>query len=66
MATLHSAKSNYLNWNILIANEASTGLYYSQMHNRNICSRKIKSIDQLSEQLNHNKIKLSQIQQVNS
>ena len=34
-------KTNYLKWNIYIANEASTGLFYSQTHNRNVILRKI-------------------------
>ena len=54
-------KSNYMNWNILIANEASTGLYYSQLHNRNICLRKIKGNKELKKQLEKNKLKLSHI-----
>lgn len=54
-------KSNYMNWNILIANEASTGLYYSQLHNRNICLRKIKGNKELKKQLEKNKLKLAHI-----
>lgn len=50
-----------MNWNILIANEASTGLYYSQTHNRNICLKKIKGNKELVKNLDKNKIKLAQL-----
>jgi hypothetical protein len=52
-------KSNYMNWNILIANEASTGLYYSQIHNRNICLKKIKGNKEIKKYLDKNKMKLN-------
>ena len=55
---LQNAKSNYMSWNILIANEASTGLYFSQTHNRSICLRKIKENNQLKKQLENHKMKL--------
>lgn len=54
-------KASYMNWNILIANEASTGLYYSQLHNRNICLRKIKGNKDIKKHLDKNKMKLSHI-----
>lgn len=54
-------KSNYMNWNILIANEASTGLYYSQLHNRNICLKKIKGNKDIRRQTDKNRLKLEHI-----
>jgi hypothetical protein len=55
---LQGIKANYMNWNILIANEASTGLYFSQLHNRNICLRKIKGNKEIKKQLDKNNMKL--------
>ncbi len=40
---LQKIKNGYLTWNILIANEASTGLYHCQTHNRNLALKKIAS-----------------------
>jgi hypothetical protein len=48
MGMLQNAKANYMSWNILIANEASTGLYYCQVHNRNLCLKKIKANEELT------------------
>jgi len=62
LGILQSMKGNYMNWNILIANEASTGLYFSQLHNRNICLRKIKGNEEMKKQLDKNKMKLQHIQ----
>lgn len=39
---LQEMKTNYLEWNIMIANEASTGLYFSQIHNRTCLLKKAK------------------------
>jgi hypothetical protein len=35
-------KTNYLEWNIMIANEASTGLYYTQIHNKTALGKHIR------------------------
>jgi hypothetical protein len=40
LSHLQKIKSNYMTWSILIANEASTGLYYSQLHNHGACLKK--------------------------
>lgn len=58
---LQSAKMNYITANIIIANEASTGLYYSQTHNRGICLRKIKENRELRKQVDENRMKLQYV-----
>lgn len=40
---LQEIKTNYLEWNIMIANEASTGLYYTQIHNKTAIIKRIKT-----------------------
>ena len=40
-----------MTWSILIANEASTGLYYSQIHNRNVCLKKLNLAQDIESQI---------------
>jgi hypothetical protein len=40
---LQEIKTNYLEWNIMIANEASTGLYYTQVHNKTAIAKKVRA-----------------------
>lgn len=42
LSLLQEIKTNYLEWNIMIANEASTGLYYTQLHFKNALGRYIR------------------------
>lgn len=53
-----------MNWNILIANEASTGLYFSQVHNKNICLKKVKGNKELRRQMDRTKVKLGYIREM--
>lgn len=50
-----------MEWNIMVANEASTGLYYSQAHNKSCILKKIKSNRQGSSRISKNKILLEQM-----
>jgi hypothetical protein len=61
---LQSMKASYISWSLLIANEASTGLYFSQLHNRNICLRKIKNNKEIKKQLGKNTMKLRFVKDV--
>ena len=50
-----------MEWSIMIANEASTGLYYSQIHNKNTILKKIKEEKQTNSHLEKNDIVLDQM-----
>lgn len=58
---LQEIKTNYLEWNIMIANEASTGLYYTQIHNRTALAKKIKGKKECEERVERNEIVLGQM-----
>lgn len=58
---LQEIKTNYLEWNIMIANEASTGLYYTQIHNRTALAKKVKGKKECEERVERNEIVLGQM-----
>lgn len=43
LTNMQEIKTNFLEWNILIANEASTGLYYAQLHNKSSAIKKARA-----------------------
>jgi hypothetical protein len=43
LSLLQEVKTNYLEWNIMIANEASTGLYYTQLHFKNALAKHLRA-----------------------
>lgn len=44
LANMQEIKTNYLEWTIMIANEASTGLYFAQLHNKNSALKKARAL----------------------
>lgn len=59
---MQEIKTNYLEWNIMIANEASTGLYFAQLHNKNCVQKKIKALKERSDKINKHEIVIDQMQ----
>jgi hypothetical protein len=58
---LQEIKTNYLEWNIMIANEASTGLYYTQIHNKTAIIKKLKGKKESEEKQERLAIVLAQM-----
>jgi isocitrate/isopropylmalate dehydrogenase len=58
---LQEIKTNYLEWNIMIANEASTGLYYTQIHNKTAILKKLKGKKESEEKQERFAIVLAQM-----
>lgn len=44
LGNMQEIKTNYLEWTIMIANEASTGLYFAQLHNKNCALKKARAL----------------------
>ncbi len=58
---LQQIKTNYLQWNIMIANQASTGLYYTQVHNKTSCLKQVKNIKESQQRQEKYSIVLDQM-----
>ena len=59
---MQEIKTNYLEWNIMIANEASTGLYFAQLHNKTCALKKARNSKDNEGKLQKNQIVLEQMQ----
>lgn len=61
LVNMQEIKTNFLEWNILIANEASTGLYYSQLHSKSSAIKKARASKEAEDRLKKNQIVLEQM-----
>ena len=61
LANMQEIKTSFLEWNIMIANEASTGLYYAQLHNKSCALKKARAEKENLGQLEKNQIVYEQM-----
>ena len=61
LSYMQEIKTNYLEWNIMIANEASTGLYYAQLHNKSCALKKIRALKDREDKISKHEIVLEQM-----
>ena len=58
---MQEIKTSFLEWNIMIANEASTGLYFSQLHNKSCALKKARAVKENEGRLDKNQVVLEQM-----